>query len=298
MSPSPVSHAKSVPPPRAQVSTPTFTLPAGACDAHCHVFGPAAQFPYAENRRYTPPDAPAAMLATLHTKLGISRVVLVQASVHGDDNAAMIDAIAQRPAEMRGVAMVSATITDAELRTLHAGGVRAVRFNFVQHLGGAPDLAAVTAMAARIKPLGWHLVLHLDAQDLDEYGAFIRTLPLPIVIDHMGRVDTALGLDQPAFVQLLDLMRDSRMWVKVSGAERISAQLSAVTPPYVDAAPFARALISAAPTRVLWGTDWPHPNVREMPDDGLLVDLVRHFGDTAALQRLLVDNPTELYWYD
>ncbi len=288
---------KSIPPPRAQISAPTFQLPQDACDAHCHVFGPAEKFPYAASRRYTPPDAPAEKLFALHAKLGITRTVLVQASVHGSDNAAMLDAIAQRPNTTRGVAMVEATITDTELRALHAGGVRAVRYNFVAHLGGAPDLAEIRMMAARIKPLGWHLVFHLDAEDLAQYSDFVKSMPVICVIDHMGRAMVEHGLNQSAFLAMVALMQCPHVWVKVSGAERISASLSAVNPPYVDAAPFARKLIEAAPDRVLWGTDWPHPNVREMPDDGLLVDLLPHFhDDSEMIRRLLVENPTRLYW--
>ncbi len=290
---------KSTPPPHPNPSKPTFRLPPGACDAHCHVFGPGNVFPYSDNRSYTPPDAPAAQLAELHKLLGIERVVLVQASVHGHDNSAMMDAISKSPDTYRGVAMVGDSITDAELIELHKGGVRSVRFNFVKHLGGAPDLPTVTRMANRIAKLGWHLVLHLDAQDIVTYKAFLDTLPVPFVIDHMGRTMVQNGLDQEPFALLLDLMKDQRAWVKVSGAERISAALSNVNPPYADSAPFAQKLIQAAPDRVLWGTDWPHPNVREMPDDGKLVDLLPLFtADNGLLHKLLVDNPTKLYWYD
>lgn len=290
---------KTIAPPHPHPSAPAFHLPADACDAHCHVFGPGDVFPYSDNRRYTPPDAPAAKLRALHELLGIERVVLVQASVHGHDNRAMLDAIAQSPDSYRGVAMVGAGVSDAELAALHKAGVRSVRFNFVQHLGGAPDLPTVLHMAGRIKPLGWHLVLHLDAEDLVTYRAFLDTLPVPFVIDHMGRTMVAHGLGQQACAMMLDLMRDERAWVKVSGAERISQTLSAQGQPYADAVPFARQLIAAAPDRVLWGTDWPHPNVREMPDDGKLVDLLPLFCDDAVqLKKLLVDNPTRLYWYD
>jgi 2-pyrone-4,6-dicarboxylate lactonase len=288
---------KSIPPPRAEISAPTFRLPALACDAHCHVFGPGEKFPYAAHRRYTPPDAPAEKLFALHAKLGVQRTVLVQASVHGSDNAAMLDAIAKRPDAMRGVAMVEPTISDSELRALHAGGVRAVRYNFVAHLGGAPDLEVIRAMAARIKPLGWHLVFHLDAEDLDHYFDFVKSMPVVCVIDHMGRAMVEQGIDQSAFNAMVSLMALPHVWVKVSGAERISAALSNVEPPYVDAAPFARKLIDAAPDRVLWGTDWPHPNVREMPDDGKLVDLLPYFhADAEVIRRVLVENPARLYW--
>ncbi|MES2188345.1 MAG: amidohydrolase family protein [Pseudomonadota bacterium] len=288
-------------PPHPNPSQPAYRLPPGACDAHCHVFGPGDRFPYSGKRTYTPPDAPAERLRALHKLLGIARVVLVQASAHGHDNSAMLDAIAYAPDAYRGVAMVGAGVGDAELQALHKGGVRSVRFNFVQHLGGAPDLPTVQRLAERIKPLGWHLVLHLDAEDLVTYRDFLLGLPVPFVIDHMGRTMVKNGQAQRPFELLLELMRSNeRAWVKVSGAERISAALSAAEGgPYADAAPFARRLIEAAPDRVLWGTDWPHPNVREMPDDGQLVDLLPRFTDDAALlQKLLVDNPTRLYWYD
>jgi predicted TIM-barrel fold metal-dependent hydrolase len=284
---------KSIPPPHPDPGKPRFVLPAGACDTHCHVFGPAARFPYATERRYTPPDAPAEKLAALHRHLGISRAVLVQASVHGVDNSAMLDAIARDPANLRGVAMVDAEISDADLERLHAGGVRAVRYNFVRHLGGTPDIAAITRMAQRIAPLGWHLVLHLDAEDLVEHEGFLRKLKLPFVIDHMGRVVAREGLEQAPFKRLLDLLGNDLAWVKVSGSERVSSTLG----DYADAMPFAAALVAAAPDRVLWGTDWPHPNVREMPDDGRLVDLIPRIAHDEALRaKLLVDNPTRLYW--
>ena len=183
----PDSAPKTILPPHPNPSHPNFKVPAGACDAHCHVFGPGDKFPYSGKRTYTPPDAPAERLRALHKMLGIERVVLVQASVHGHDNSAMLDAIAQSPDTYRGVAMVAPTISDKELADLHTGGVRSIRFNFVQHLGGAPDLAVVQKMAERIKPLGWHLVLHLDAEDLITYREFLLGLPVPFAIDHMGR---------------------------------------------------------------------------------------------------------------
>ena len=284
---------KAIAPPHPSPKKPGFVLPPGACDAHCHVFGPAARFPYAAKRRYTPPDAPAEKLAALHRHLGISRAVLVQASVHGADNSAMLDAISRDPANLRGVAMVDAAISDTQLEALHEGGVRAVRFNFVRHLGGAPDPATVQRMAWRIAPMGWHLVLHLDAEDLVEHEGFLRALELPFVIDHMGRVAAGEGLAQAPFKRLLGLLKNGLAWVKVSGAERVSTVLG----DFADALPFAAALVAAAPDRVLWGTDWPHPNVREMPDDGGLVDLIPRFARNEALRELLlVNNPTRLYW--
>ena len=286
---------KSIPAPDPHPVKPRYIMPADACDAHCHVFGPAAKFPFADGRRYTPPDAPKEALRALHAHLGISRVVLVQASCHGADNRAMLDAIADSNGRYRGVAMVRPSVTDAELQTLHEGGARAVRFNFVQHLGGAPDVAAVQSVIKRIAPLGWHVVLHLDAEDIGRYRSFLDSIPTPFVIDHMGRVDASLGLDQVPFRQLLDLMRDERAWVKVSGGERISRSER----PFPDAIPYAAALLQAAPDRILWGTDWPHPNVRLMPNDGEMVDLFARYTDDEAVRRkILVDNPTRLYWSD
>jgi len=273
--------------------SPRYVAPPGACDAPCHIFGPEARFPYAPARRYTPPDAPKEMLASLHRQLGLSRAVLVQASCHGTDNRAMLDAIASSHGAWRGVAMVDATVTDAELETLHEGGVRAVRFNFVQHLGGAPDLKAVDEMLRRVGALGWHVVLHLDAQDIATYRTFLDRLRVPFVIDHMGRVKAALGLGQPPFRRLLDLMKSELAWVKVSGPERIST----TGKPFHDAVPFARALVEAAPDRTLWGSDFPHPNVDVMPNDGELLDLFAMVTDDDSLRHsVLVDNPTRLYW--
>ena len=286
---------KSILPPDDHPITPRFKPPAGACDSHCHIFGPAAQFPYAAERRYTPADAPKAALRALHRHLGLQRAVLVQASCHGNDNRAMLDAIADSNGAMRGVAMVTATVSDTELRALHAGGVRALRFNFVAHLGGAPDIAATHALISRITPLGWHVVLHLDAEDIGTYRGFLDALRIPFIIDHMGRPPAANGLDQAPFRAMLEVMRNPLAWVKVSGPERISS----LGPPFQDAIPFMRALIAAAPDRTLWGTDFPHPNVKWMPNDGALVDVFAAACDDLALQqKILVDNPTRLYWAD
>jgi len=272
---------------------PKYAPPTGACDSHCHIFGPAAKFPYAPERRYTPPDAPKEKLRALHDHLGISRAVLVQASCHGGDNRAMLDAIAWSRGAWRGVAMVGDEATERELDTLHEGGVRGVRFNFVRHLGGAPDPRVFERMLAMVEPLGWHVVLHFDAEDIETHAEVFRKLRVPFVIDHMGRVDAAHGLGQKSFTMLLELMKNPLAWVKVSGPERISA----AGKPFHDAMPFVAALAKAAPDRVLWGTDFPHPNVKTMPNDGELVDLfARTIPDEALRKRILVDNPTRLYW--
>jgi 2-pyrone-4,6-dicarboxylate lactonase len=271
---------------------PSFRLPPGSCDAHCHVFGPAATFPYAPERRYTPADAPKEMLAALHAHLGIERAVVVQASCHGTENAAMLDCIASAPRRYRGVAIVDDNFTDADYDRLHAGGVRGVRFNFVRHLGGAPDMGLVGRVIDRIRTRGWHLVLHLDAPDIVPLAPMMRALPLPFVMDHMGRVPASAGVDQPPMRALLELARLDNCWIKVCGAERISM------PPYDAAVPIAQALVEAAPERVLWGTDFPHPNATHEADEADLVDLVPRFAATALAQRrLLVDNPARLYGF-
>ena len=176
-----------------------------------------------------------------------------------------------------------------------SGETRAVRFNFVAHLESVPEPETVRRMADRIKSMGWHLVVHLDAKDTVELSPLLLSLPVPFVIDHMARVNAANGLDQPAFRQLLDLMRSDLAWVKICGPERVSSE----GPPFTDAIPFAQALIAVAPDRVLWGTDFPHPNVKHMPNDGHLVNLLGQMApDPAVLKRIVVDNPTRLYWAD
>lgn len=274
-------------------SVPMQDLPANAWDAHCHVFGPAERFPYAPDRSYTPPDAPFEALLTLHDYLGFSRGVIVQASCHGSDNRAMLDAIARSEGRYRGVAIINGSETDAELAEMDAKGVRGVRFNFVAHLGGAPDLDLFDRTLERLAPLGWHVVLHLDAQDILEHAERISHIPVPFVIDHMGRVKAKDGLEQASFQALLGLIENPLAWVKVCGAERVSAGRR----PFEDAVPFAERLIDQIPDRVLWGTDWPHPNIsQDMPNDGELVDLMFSFCNTPALrQKLLVENPLRLY---
>jgi len=272
---------------------PRFKLPPGSCDSHCHVFGPGAKFPYAPNRRYTPEDAPKGMLAALHGHLGIDRAVIVQASCHGTDNRAMLDCIASDPKRYRGVAIVDDTFDDVELSRLDRGGVRGVRFNFVKHLGGAPDMTVFNTVIDRIKDRGWHVVLHLDAPSIIPLSDMMYKLTIPFVIDHMGRVPSAAGVDQKPLRALIELSRRENCWIKVCGAERISM------PPYGAAVPIAHALVGTSPDRVLWGTDFPHPNATHEADEADLVDLVPQFAPQALAQhRLLVDNPAKLYGFD
>jgi predicted TIM-barrel fold metal-dependent hydrolase len=286
---------KSCLPPDPNPVQPALVLPAGACDAHCHVFGPAAKFPYAADRSYTPPDAPVEHLRALHARLGISRAVIVHASCHGSEMDVTLDAIASSHDSYRGVAVVEDTVTDRELERLHAGGIRGIRFNFVKHLGGVPDLAVFYRLLARIKPLGWHIVLHFDAGDLLEQQDLLARIDVPFIIDHMGRVKAAEGLDQKPFQALLALYRNNpRAWIKICGAERVSVGKR----PFRDAVPFGQALIAIDAGRLLWGTDWPHPNItRDMPNDGELVDLLGEMcPDESIRKRILVDNPSAMYW--
>ena len=275
---------------------PDIALPKDACDSHCHVFGPAARFPYAPERAYTPVDVPKEHLFRLHRHLGLSRGVIVQASCHGSDNRALVDALEAGQGRYKGIAMVKADVTEAALRDLDAAGVRGVRFNFVRHLGKGAAFDAMRTVIEKIQPLGWHVVVHFDADRLVDLTDELTSIPVPVVIDHMGRPDASQGVAQEPFQRLLALIRDTRFWVKVSGSERITRQ----GPPYDDAVPFARALMQAVPDRVLWGTDFPHPNIRPpIPDDGALVDLLARIAPTPAeMQALLVDNPTRLYWSD
>ena len=274
---------------------PRFRPPPGACDAHCHIFGPGARYPYAPDRSYTPPDAPLEKFKQLQSILGLQRAVLVNASCHGTDNAVILDAIAQSNGQYRGVANANDSFTERDFLKLHEGGCRGVRFNFVRHLGGMPDLDEFHRVIDRVRALGWHVVLHLDAADVVEFDGLLKQLPVPFIIDHMGRVPTQGGLEQPAFRQLLELAKRDNCWVKICGAERISSQ----GPPFTDAVPFAQALIEIAPQRILWGTDWPHPNIStHMPNDGDLVDLIPLFAPDATTQaRILVDNPQRLYGF-
>jgi 2-pyrone-4,6-dicarboxylate lactonase len=277
-------------------SKPTFRPPPGAVDAHCHVFGPGDVFPYAPERKYTPCDAPAAKLFELRDFLGFERNVIVQATCHGADNRALLDAIERSNGRARGVATVRADVGAAELKALHAAGVRGVRFNFVKRLADSVPRETLAAIAARIAPLGWHIVIYLEAADLPQLYDFITALPTTVVVDHMGRPDVNKPVDGPEFELFLQLMRDHRhIWSKVSGTERLS---KSGPPGYHDVMPFSRRVVESFPDRVLWGSDWPHPNLKtHMPDDGKLVDFIARIAPTAKLQsKLLVDNPMRLYW--
>lgn len=285
-------------------SQPTFVPPAGAVDAHCHVFGPAARFPFAPERKYTPVDGSKEQLFALRDHLGLARNVIVQATCHGSDNSALVDALQASGGRARGVATVDAEVTREELDRLHSAGVRGVRFNFVRRLVETAPTRALETIAEKIAPLGWHAVVYFEAPDLAEREDFFRSLPIQLVVDHMGRPDVAKSPDGPEFAKFLDFVAASGAWVKVSCPERLSKTgpraLNGEQRAYADVVPFARKVVEAVPDRALWGTDWPHPNLQDhMPDDGLLLDHVPRIARTAEEQHaLLVDNPMRLYWPD
>ncbi len=287
----------------ANPSRPRFRLPSGAVDAHCHVFGPGKRFPYAPERKYTPCDAGKQQLYALRDHLGFSRNVVVQATCHGADNRAMIDALQNSNGRARGIATVRRDISDEELQLMHDAGVRGVRFNFVKRLVDFTPREELLEIAGRIARWGWHVVIYFESVDLPELWDFFTALPTIIVVDHMGRPDVSKPLDGPEFSLFLRFMREhENVWSKVSCPERLSLSgpraLNDEQQAYVDVVPFARRVVEEFPDRVLWGTDWPHPNLKDhMPDDGLLVDFIPCIAPTAELQqKLLVHNPMRLYW--
>ena len=289
----------------ARPSTPRFTPPPGAVDAHCHVFGPGAVFPYAPERKYTPCDAGKAQLFALRDHLGFARNVIVQSTCHGADNRAMVDAVRSSAGKARGVATVRRNVTDRELQTLHDAGVRGVRFNFLKRLVDFTPRDELAEVAWRIKSLGWHVVVYFEARELPLLWDFFTGLPTTVVVDHLGRPDVGKRIDGPEFGLFLDLLRrHENIWTKVSCPERLSVSgppaLDGERNAYHDVVPFARRVVESFPDRVLWGTDWPHPNLKDhMPDDGLLVDFIPHIAATPELQKkLLVTNPMRLYWPD
>ncbi|MGO8072427.1 amidohydrolase family protein [Rhizobium leguminosarum] len=277
-------------------SKPRYIPPPGAVDAHCHVFGPGDVFPYAPERKYTPCDAGKEQLFSLRDFLGFERNVIVQATCHGADNRALVDALHTAGDRARGIATVRDTVTNGELAELHDAGVRGVRFNFVRRLVDPKPDAYYRAIIDRIAPLGWQVVIYFEAADLEERWDFFTSLPTTVVVDHMGRPDVSQPVDGPQFGRFIRFMTEHEKVVsKVSCPERLS---QSGPPNYDDVVPFARTLVERFPERVLWGTDWPHPNMKDhMPDDGALVDIIPRIAPSEELQRkLLVDNPMRLYW--
>ena len=276
-------------------SKPKYKPPVGAVDAHCHVFGPEAKFPYAPERKYTPCDAPKEKLIEIRDFLGFDKNVIVQASCHSKDNRAMVDALQTSNNRAKGVAFVGEEVTADELKWMDEAGVKGVRFNFVKRLVDSTPRDVLERIVKKIAPLGWHIVIYFEMQDLPDNEDFFKSIPTPVIVDHMGTPDVTKGVNHPENQRFLDLMasRDN-FWVKTSGPERLTKAGS----PFDDALPFAKTLVENFPDRVLWGTDWPHPNMKkEAPDDGVLVDRIPLIAPTAELQRkLLIDNPMRLYW--
>ena len=275
-------------------SKPRLALPRGACDTHFHVFGPAKKFPFAEDRAYTPADAPKEALFALHEHLGIGRGVMVQSAAHGFDNSAGADLIAARPTAYVGVALAPVTIPFRGIEALNRQGFRGVRFNYMKHLGEGPPIDEVLKLAHGLAAFNWHLQIHMDSSLIAQMAPALKRSPVPVMIDHMGRVDASLGLNQSAFSQLLSLLEEKHVWVKVSGCERSSRQSS----PWKDSIPFARKLVEEFPEQTVWGTDWPHPNLKEIPDDGVMVDNIAEIAPSERQrQALLVDNPARFYGF-
>ena len=279
---------------KAKPRTPRLKLPRGACDTHFHVFGPQKRFPFAPDRSYTPTcDAPKETLFAMHAQMGIDHGVVVQSAAHGFDNSAAGDLLAANK-NYRGVALAPAATPTVELKQLDKLGFRGVRFHYMDHLGKGDRIEDVLAMATRLAAIGWHLQIHMAGSRIAELAPALKRSPVPVVIDHMGRVDASQGLDHPDFRALLSLLSEKHVWVKVSGAERISRQ----RPPWKDAVPFATKLVADFGERAVWGTDWPHPNLKAVPDDGDLVDLIAEIAPSEAQRHaLLVDNPRRLYGF-
>jgi len=275
-------------------SKPKLQLPRGACDTHFHVFGPQQRFPFAPERSYTPTcDAPKETLFALHKHLGIERGVVVQSAAHGFDNSAAADLLAASR-NYRGIALVPASTEVKELKKLDKQGFRGVRFHYMGHIARGDPIEDVLAMTPRLADLGWHLQIHMEGYRIAELSSALARAPVPVVIDHMGRVDASKGTGHADFQALLALLKHKHVWVKVSGSERISRQPS----PWPDAAPFARKLVERCPERCVWGSDWPHPNLKAVPDDGVLVDLIAQMAPGEAERRaLMVDNPARLYGF-
>ncbi|MAD94151.1 MAG: 2-pyrone-4,6-dicarboxylate hydrolase [Rhodobacteraceae bacterium] len=274
---------------------PDFKLPSGAVDAHCHVFGPSPKFPFASERKYTPCNAGREQLFALRDHLGFARNVIVQATCHGKDNSAMIDACRAGGDLARGVASVGADITHKELADMHKEGVRGVRFNFVRRLVDATPKEIFISIAEKIQEFGWSTVVYFEADDLSELVPFLKQLPGIIVVDHLGRPDVTKDVNHPNFQQFVRLMAENEnIWTKVTCPER----LTAAGTPYDDVVPFYQSIVDQFEDRVLWGTDWPHPNMKShMPDDGALVDYIPRIARSfESQQKLLVTNPMRLYW--
>ena len=291
----PTSAEPTCPPPNPNPTRPRIKLPPLSCDSHFHIFGPGKTFPYAAERAFTPYDAPKERLFALHRFLGFERGIFVQSSCHGTDHSAMLDLLAAGNGNYRGVALLTPSTRREEVARLSAAGVCGVRFHFLPHLGTPASLAVMRAIIGLVDPDGWHIALHVTGRDMVDHFGFIASIALPVIIDHIGRVDVNEGPNGQGFVALRRLLDTGKVWVKLSGTDRASNQ----APPFRDAVALARILAQHAPDRVLWGTDWPHPNIVQMPNDGELVDLIAEIAvDETTRRKMLVDNPAKLFGFD
>ncbi|PSJ43727.1 GntR family transcriptional regulator [Zobellella endophytica] len=287
------THAPLCLPPDPSPRQVHFAVPAGACDCHMHVFGPSRRYPLTPHRSYTPAPASLAGYRKVMTTLGLSRAVVVQPSVYGTDNRMLLEVLRKGGEQFRGVVVIDPDTPEAELQAMHELGVRGVRINLLFKSG--VEVSDVRRLAARVAPFGWHLQMLIDVSEFSDLYQSLGRLPVQLVIDHMGHMPTQFGVEAPGFQEMLALARDGRAWIKLSGAERISGEAY----PYADVAPFARAILAAAPERTLWASDWPHTGLeRDMPNDGGLLELVHDWAaDPLLLRKILVDNPQRLYGF-
>ncbi|MGY6251023.1 amidohydrolase family protein [Bosea thiooxidans] len=282
-------------PPNPNPRKPAFSLPAGACDSHCHIYGPFARFPLPADRSFNPHEVPETALRAVHDRLGFARAVIVQSQGHGFDHGPVLAALRDHPGRYRAVALIRRTDSEETIAAFDAAGFCGVRFSFLPHLGGEPDLDLVREVIAKVKPFGWHVAIHVAGHDIVRHAPFIRSIDATVVVDHMARPPVAEGADGPATTMLRSLIDKGNIWAKISGADRLSKE----GPPYRDAISIAASLVRHAPERIVWGSDWPHVNLHgPMPDDGELVDLLAQVvPDEAVRHRILVDNPKELFGF-
>jgi len=276
-----------------EVQTPTLKLPSLSCDAHCHIFGPAEKFSYASDRSFTPVDAPKEKLFALHKKLGIERCVIVQSALHGFDNAVVVDAMQARPGEYLGVALTSASVTLDELKNMYQKGFRGVRFNFMAHLKNSDSMEDILELTKRLEPLGMHLQVHFSSDLIHDLAPQLQQSAVPVMIDHISRVDATKGAEHADFQKLLHLLDDPKFYVKVSGVDRIDK-----VPPYDQGVALAKTLVDRFTEKCVWGTDWPHPNHHHMPHDEILLDSIARIADSEnKIKHIMVSNPEKFYQF-